>query len=239
MNRIAASANRIVACVASLGAVCLIAFSGHALGEQRARPPDRAAVVRGLPDVTPTLLQTPLTEPIDIFAQPALGNRLAACHLAGDLTLWVSRPLRVLDDMLEEQAVIEAGLLQFGGRSKLEGCLPDGATLDLSEQFANFVVTEGGAHHRATTMALASQLAQDFFHFAHPDGTLVPLVAGIKVTARGSVAHEFMLVLIRDAKSASFDAVIFRETVRTKFSPRLPETDRRLSRVKWSSIRQD
>jgi hypothetical protein len=43
-------------------------------------------------------------------------------------------------------------------------------------------------------------------------------------------------VLIRNAKSGCFDAVIHRETLRTKFAPRLGETDRRLSRLKWSSI---
>jgi hypothetical protein len=222
--------------------VLLLSFLGVACPTTASTPAARAdqqpqdfPTPRQFVEVILRLLETPITEPIDITTQPAAGNRLAACHVAGTVTLWVSRPLRVLDDMQEEQAVLEAGLLQFGERSILEGCLPDGARLDLSEQFANFVVAEEGPFHREQAVALASQLAQDFFHLADADGTVVPLVAGVTVRALGSVAHEYTIVLIRDAKSASYDAVVLRETVRTKFSPRLPETDRHLSRVKWTS----
>src|SRR5882672_7279107 len=80
----------------------------------------------------------PTTEGIDVSAVGALGNRLAACHLTGDVTLWVSRPVEILDDMHKSVGSIEAGLAQFGERSTLRGCVPDGSVLDLSGQFANF-----------------------------------------------------------------------------------------------------
>jgi len=240
MNRIAVGTrSALLAVAATISIVSATWLPARVLAEQNDRGKDEIPGARGLPEMNPALLQTPLTEPIDISAQPAPGNRLAACHLAGQVTLWVSRPLRVLDDMLAEHSMVEAGLLQFGAGTTLEGCVPDSATLDLSNQFANFLVAPGGAYHGETVTALASQLAQEFFHLAQPDGTPVPLVDGIKVGAVGSVAHEYTVVLIRDGRSASFDAVIHRETVRTKFSPRLPEVDRRLSRVRWSSAQHD
>ena len=229
MNRI----GRIVVLLTFLGAACTVSTSMPA--ERADRRLEDSPPLRSPPEVTPSLLETPITEAIDVSAQPADGSHLAACHLAGTVTLWVSRPLRVVDETREEKAVAEAGLLQFGQRSILEGCLPDGVRLDISEQFANFVVAEGGAHHPEEAIALASLLAQDFLHLAHADGTLVPLVAGLRARALGSLAHEYTIVLIRDARSDAYDAVILRETVRTKFSPRLPETDRRFSRVKWTS----
>ena len=38
--------------------------------------------------------------------------------------------------------VVEAGLAQFAKGSTLEGCVPDGATLNLSDQFANFLIAD-------------------------------------------------------------------------------------------------
>jgi hypothetical protein len=227
------------AVAATLGIVFAAALPAGALAWDGERASKLSSVANAGREAHPTLLQTPVTEPINISAQPTLGNHLPACHLAGSVTLWVSRSLRVLDDVFEERAIVEAGLLQFGKRSTLEGCSPDGVAVDLSDHFANFLVAEEGASTREGATALASQLAQDFFHLAQPDSVLVPLVNSIKVSAVGSVAHAYTIVLIRDAKSASFDAVIHRETVRTKFSPRLPEADRRASRVKWSSAQHD
>jgi hypothetical protein len=43
------------------------------------------------------------------------------------------------------------------------------------------------------------------------------------VSASGSGAHEYTIVLIRDAERASFDAVIHRETAHMKFAPRVFE----------------
>lgn len=186
-------------------------------------------------------VQGPPVERIDISAQAALGNNLAACRVVGQVMLWVSRPVTVLDDMRESLGTIDAGLAQFSKGSRLEGCVPDGTALDLSDQFANFLIADGrpledGVFGRRQAGMFASALAQDFYHLAEHEGTLFPLLGGVKIGAIGSVSYQFAIVLIRDAKSASFDAVVYRETVRTKFSPRLTEGDRRLSRLKWSSI---
>src|SRR5215470_7214585 len=213
-----------VAAVLGLGVATLDAARALAQdGGGRAHEPSRA------------LLRTPVTDSIDIRPQPAPGNRLPACHLAGSVTLWASRQLLVLDELLEERGTVEAGLLQFGKGSTLAGCTTDNAAVDLSNQFANFLVVNGGAARSEEAASLASQLAHDFYHLAQQDRALVPLVSRIKVNALGSVAHEYSIVLIRDAESGAFDAVVHRETVRTKFSPRLPEADRHASRVRWSS----
>jgi hypothetical protein len=236
MNRIAA---RVRCALALLSLSYAAAFQAQALAEQKGGKFDDGAVAGTLVQVQPTLLQLPMREPIEISAAPVYGNRLPGCDLSGAVTLWVSRRLRVLDDMRKQHAVVEAGLFQFGEGSRLKGCVPDGAALDLSEQFANFVVAAGGADQRDKALSLASQLAQGLSHLTNDDGSLVPLVAGVRARALGSVAHEYTIVLVRDAESRSYDAVIQRETVRTKFSPRLPEADRHLSRVKWSSARRD
>ena len=192
--------------LATLGAARALAQDGGARAHEPSRP----------------LLRTPVTDSIDI-RPPAPGNRLPACHLAGSVTLWASRQLLVLDEMLEERGTVEAGLLQFGKGSTLDGCTADNAAVDLSNQFANFLVVNGGAARSEAAATLASQLAHDFYHNR------------IEVNAQGSVAHEYSIVLIRDAESGAFDAVVHRETVRTDFSPRLPEADRHASRVRWSS----
>ena len=82
-------------------------------------------------------------------------------------------------------------------------------------------------------------------NFAHGDvfmvSSFIGLVALLLLTTWigiGSVALALVIVLIVDgARYGSFDAVIQRETTRTKFSPRLPDDDRHLSRLTWSSTR--
>ena len=192
-------------------------------------------------DISEPQMQSPSIQTIDISAHAVLGNRLSKCRVTGEVILWVSRQVEILDDALASLGAIEAGLAQFGKRSKLQGCVPDGVALDLSNQFANFLVADdrflrrGPFGHREA-LAFASQLAQDFYQLAEREGTLIPLVDGIKISAIGSVSYRFTVVLVRDAKSGSFDAVIDRETLGTKFAPRLTEADRRLSRLKWSSF---
>lgn len=186
-------------------------------------------------------MQGPAIENIDISAHAVLGNGLSECRVTGEVILWVSHPVEILDDVRVSLGAIEAGLAQFGKGSKLQGCVPDGAALDLSDQFANFLVaddrsSQSGAFGRREAVVFASQLVQDFYQLAEPEGKLIPLVDGIKVSAIGSVTYRFNIMLIRDAKSGSIDAVIHRETLGTKFAPRLTETDRRLSRLKWSSF---
>ena len=186
-------------------------------------------------------MQGPASENIDISADAVLGNKLSECRVTGEVVLWVSRPVEILDDVRVSVGAIEAGLAQFGKGSKLQGCVPDGAALDLSDQFANFLVADdrslrSGAFGRREAAVFASQLAQDFYQLAERKGTLIPLVDGIKISAIGSVSYRFKIVLIRDGKSGSIDAVIHRETLSTKFAPRLTEMDRRLSRLMWSSL---
>ena len=191
--------------------------------------------------MNPLPVQAASMENIDVSAQGVLGNRLAACRLSGQITLWVSRSVNVLDDMREDLGTIEAGLAQFSKGSKLEGCAPDDAALDLSEQFVNFLVAdgrplEGGTFGHTEAGVFASQLTQGFYHLAEHQGTLIPLVDGVKANGLGSASYQFMIILIRNAKPGSFDAVISRETVRTRFAPKLTEGERRLSRLKWSSV---
>ena len=184
----------------------------------------------------------PSKQSIDISVAATPGNPLATCRLAGQVILWVSRPVAVLDDMQENIGIIEAGLAQFGPGSTLEGCAPDGVSLDLSDRFANFLVTDEGAANslangRRKGGVLASQLAAGFYQLAEQNGMPIPLVNGLKVDALGSVSYQFTVVLIRNAGSGSFDAYVGRETMRTKFCARLSDADRRLSRLSWSSAR--
>ena len=192
-------------------------------------------------EMNATQMQGPASETIDISAQAVPGNRLSVCRVTGQVILWVSRRVAVLDEMRENLGAIEAGLAQFGAGTKLEGCVPDGAGLDLSNQLVNFLIADdqalrNGGPGRGEVGALASQLAQNFYHLAEQEGTLIPLMHGLEMSTIGSVSYQFTIVLIRNAKFGCFDAVIHRETLRTKFAPRLGETDRRLSRLKWSSI---
>ena len=192
-------------------------------------------------DISEPQMQSPSIQTIDISAHAVLGNRLSECRVTGEVILWVSREVEILDDVRVRLGAAEAGLAQFGKGSKVQGCVPDDAALDLSDQFANFLVADdrpirSGALGRREAAGFASQLAQDFCQLAEREGTLIPLVDGIEIRAIGSVSYRFKIVLVRDAKSGSIDAVIHRETLGTKFSPLLTEADRRLSRLKWSSL---
>src|SRR2546423_1799308 len=113
-------------------------------------------------------MQGPSTQNIDISAHAVLGNRLSRCRVTGEVILWVSRPVEILDDALVNLGAIEAGLAQFGKGSKLQGCVPDDAPLDLSNQFANFLVADDralrrGPFGRREALVFASQLAQNFY----------------------------------------------------------------------------
>jgi len=178
----------------------------------------------------------PTRKGMDISAHAVSGSR-ADCKLTGEAVLWVSRPVKVLDEAGASLGGVTAGLAQFGRGSELGGCVPDGAALNLSDRFATFLVADGsGVPDRQRSEGLASRLAQDFYQLAEGEGTVIPLVDGVTLRAMGSASYRFKIVLIVDAASGSIDAVILRETLGTKFAPRLAEADRRLSRVKWSSI---
>jgi hypothetical protein len=186
-------------------------------------------------------LHGPLTVSMDIAAQPRNTNRLPACRLTGDVTLWVSRLVAVVDEMNQTLGLVEAGLAQFNANAKIEKCLPDGQALDVSNRFVNFVIADkrpwnGGQFGARQARAVASLLAEDFYQVADTDGMKIPLVDGITIGAIGSTAYQFVLVLIKGAQPRVIDAVISRETLRTKFAPRLSEADRRSSRLKWSSV---
>src|SRR5262245_37245138 len=135
-------------------------------------------------------------EKIDISAQAVLGNGLSACRVRGQVVLWFSRPVALLDDMRENLGAIEARLAQFGGGSKLEGCVPDGVALNLSDQFVNFFVADDRplrdqALGRGEAGVFASQLAQGFYHLAEQEGTSIPRVGGLTMSAIGSVSYRF------------------------------------------------
>ena len=181
------------------------------------------------------------SEKIDISARAEPGNRLPSCRVTGQVVLWISRPVAVLNDMRENAGAIEAGLAQFNAGSRLEGCVPDGRALDLSDRFANVMVADERAFNgeifgREEAGVLASQLAQNLYHLAEDQGTPIPLVEGFQMRAIGSVSYQFTIVLIRNAKFHSYDAVVHRVTLGTKFARRLTGGDRSLSRVKWNSI---
>ena len=198
------------------------------------------ALLRG--EHTMGQLRGPQTESVDIRAHAVGVNRLSPCRVVGDVVLWVSAPVEILDDMGVSLGVIEAGLAQFGGRAKLEGCIPDARVLDLSGRVTNFLIADNrslrkGTFGRSQAAAAASLLAQDFYRLMEHDGKqLIPLVDGIQIGAAGSVTYRFQIVLIQDANSRSIDAVVHRDTLGTKFAPRLGEADRRLSGLLWSSI---
>jgi hypothetical protein len=185
-------------------------------------------------------LDAPMTLKMDISAPPRNANQLPRCRLSGHVTLWVSRRVAIVDEMDERLGLVEAGLAEFKADAKLEECVPDGAVLNLSDRFVNFVIADnrpwnGGQFGERQARAVASLLAEDFYRLADMDGTPIPLVDGIKIGALGSTAYRFVIVLIKGAQPSAIDAVISRDTLRTKFAPRLPEADRRLSRLKWSS----
>jgi len=80
MNRIAVGTrSALLAVAATISIVSATWLPARVLAEQNDRGKDEIPGARGLPEMNPALLQTPLTEPIDISAQPAPGNRLAAC----------------------------------------------------------------------------------------------------------------------------------------------------------------
>ena len=92
-----------------------------------------------------------------------------------------------------------------------------------------------GAFGRGEAGLVASHLTRDFFHIGQAAEVPISLLDGVTLNARGSVSYRFMIVLIRNATSGSFDAVIYRETLRTRFSSRLAEAERRSSGLTWSS----
>jgi hypothetical protein len=184
----------------------------------------------------------PPTEIIDIWADAFGSEHISRCRVVGNVVLWVSRPVSIVDEMDRSLGLIEAGLAQFGHGSRLEACVPDAVALDLSDRFANFLIADNrslrtGTFNRGQAAAFASLLAQNFYRLVETDERRrIPLVDGIAMRAMGSVNYRFSIVLVRDANSSSMDAVIQRETVGTKFAPYLGEADRRLSTLKWSSV---
>jgi len=147
----------------------------------------------------------------------------------------------VVDETNQTLGLVEAGLAQFNTNAKIENCLPDGRALDLADRYVNFVIADkrpwkGGQFGERQARAIASLLAEDFYQLADTDGTKIPLVDRIRIGAIGSTAYQFVIVLIKGAQPSVIDAVISRETLRTKFAPLLSEADRGSSRLKWSSI---
>jgi hypothetical protein len=149
-----------------------------------------------------TTLQTPSTESIDVDVRVPVAGSVVDCRLAGQVTLWASRLVRLVDDARRDLGGIEAGLGQFGAGTRLEGCGLDG--VDVSNRFVNFVLADGSAKQPPN---IASRLAQDSVHLAEQDGTRIPLVG----QATGVIAPDadrLTILLIRHAHPGSFDAVV-------------------------------
>jgi len=160
-------------------------------------------------------------ERLDVVALGLPGGDVTqSCRLNGDVTLWVSRQVNVLDDMNDAVGSVEAGLAQFSPHAKLQGCVPGDASLDLSGQLVNFLVTDARAsfgRHKAGE--LAAKLTRNSCRLAHREGAPIDLVNGFESNAFGAVSYRFTIVLIRDGDSGSYDAVIHRDRVWNDFSP--------------------
>jgi hypothetical protein len=151
------------------------------------------------------------------FNSPADGTQ--GCRLTGEVTLWVSRQVNVLDGTNHAVGSVEAGLAQFSPQAKLQGCMPGGAPLDLSGRLVNFLVTDARASFgRREAGALATRLTRDSYRLAHREGAPILLVNDFVSNAFGAVSYRFTIVLIRDGDSGSYDAVIHRDRAWNDFS---------------------
>jgi hypothetical protein len=154
-------------------------------------------------------------ERLDVVALGSSGGGAQGCRLIGELTLWVSRQVNVLDDTNAVTGSIEAGLAQFSQQAKLQGCVP-GGSLDLSGRFVNFLVTDARASFgRYTARELAGKLARNSYRLAHKEGAPINLANAFESNVLGAESYRFTIVLIRNGEVGSYDAVIDRERVQT------------------------
>jgi len=159
-------------------------------------------------------------ERLDLVAFDSPGDGTQGCRLTGEVTLWVSRQVNVLDGANAAVGSVEAGLAQFSREAKLHGCMPGGAPLDLSGRLVNFLVTDARASFgRHEAGALAAKLTRDSYRLAHLESAPILLVNDFESNAFGAVSYRFTIVLIRDGDSSSYDAVIHRDRAWNDFSP--------------------
>jgi hypothetical protein len=159
----------------------------------------------------PTFVPTAFSERIDLYARAA--DSIAECRIAGQVTLWASRAVKLMDGTRKELGTIEAGLAQFGPRSTLGHCGSNGAVLDVSNRFVNFLVADypisGSAEAPAAQPALvAARLAMGTYQIAEQDGSVIPL---LDRAATGSVSDRLTIVLIRKETPGAFEAVVQRD----------------------------
>jgi len=174
-----------------------------------------SSAIVGLAVSTAVSAQTSLapdaaTATINVYAQAPLTDGATACHIAGHVTLWVSRPVRLRGAMREDLGTIEAGLAQFGAGAKVEGCAAATSAVDVSERFVNFLVANHGDVAR-----VAAQLAAGTSQLTEKDGTLIPLLEQGRLSGNRATSSWFRIVLIRDTSSGSFAAAINRLTPAT------------------------
>jgi hypothetical protein len=176
-------------------------------------------------------------ERVDIRVPAAQGFAAQDCRLEGEVTLWVNRKVDVFDEMHEVLGSVEAGLGRFNSRARLRGCAPGGSSVDLSDEFVDFLVTDRqNGFGRRDAGQLAWRLALNSYQLAQPDGAPILLPRGPELDF-GAHAHRFTIVLIRSRDSATYDAVIHRERVDPDRSPIGRALHRDPYVTTWSSVR--
>jgi hypothetical protein len=206
------------------------------------------------------------TEAVNILAIGQLGNLLETCHVAGTLTEWQHSRRALLDVTGDKLGEVDAGLLQFGSDAWLEGCsltqfrAPSNTNIDLSAEvkppqangsvftggiylsgvLANYLIADGHPMNdtlfdRNEARHSGENLLRNYYSLAEENGYALPLVNGIRTGALGSTSFQFNILLIKSL-NGTFDAIIRRKTMSTKFSPVKLDSDIEASGVQWSSI---
>jgi hypothetical protein len=181
---------------------------------------------------------------IDITATGVLGNLLAPCHLVGGITKYAELPVTVLDRSGAPLGKVQAGIAQFNPGTRLQGCSlsefhsPTNNGIVLDGSMVNFLAVHGhsfngGSFDWTEAGSDAARLAKQYYALSDQNGML-PLTGSVTVPAIGSVGYEFTIVLVETGER--LDAVVYRETVSEKFTPHMPDQDRRASGVLWTSV---
>jgi hypothetical protein len=207
------------------------------------------------------------TGTVNVLADGQLGNRLQTCHVVGTITEWEHSDRALLDVTGDKLGEVDAGLAQFGADAWLEGCgltqyrAPADNTIDLSAEvtppqtnefgfsggillsgvLANYLIADGhkmndGNFDKQEAGRSAAQLLRTYYSLAETDGYPLPLVKGVKTGALGSSSFQFNILLIKNL-DGTFDAVVRRRTMGTKFAPVLSDADSEATGIRWSSIR--
>lgn len=111
----------------------------------------------------------------------------------------------------------------------------------LAGVFANYVIADGHnmnddvVFDRHEAGRSAANLLRSFYSLTEKDGYPLPLVKGVRTGSLGSSSFQFNILLIKNT-DGTFDAVVRRKTMGTKFAPVLSDSDSEATGVRWSSI---